>query len=368
MKIYNILFFIETGSGNGRSMADEAIAIRKTGVFHIHTVSSSTDQENGVLASVKEAGIDNVLLEGMDEHKHFIAHSKLLRRYVKDNEIDIIHTQTNWGLVLTWFSIIGLAHKPKIIYTIHSFRNNRAFLIRNFARAAISLILLFFADKVITCSRYMYENFMILSYKTVILPLGVDNRYIERPFKKVEDTMRIVFPGKFRTGKGQDILIKGFAQYVQESGDKNSLVYLPGDGELVESCMRLAETYGVQDQIIFPGKLSKEKLLELFDQCNIVACTSRSETFSQVLAEGYCLGKCIITTPVGIAEDIIQNGYNGYIINEESEIVNILCDLAQASSALVEKGFRNYNNRYRFSWYNIAAEYINLCRRLVENE
>jgi len=347
-------------------MADEAIAIRKTGVFHIHTVSSSTDQENGVLASVKEAGIDNVLLEGMDENKHFIAHSKLLRRYVKDNEIDIIHTQTNWGLVLTWFSIIGLAHKPKIIYTIHSFRNNRSFLIRNFARAAISLILLFFADKVITCSRYMYENFMILSYKTVILPLGVDNRYIERPFKKVEDTMRIVFPGKFRTGKGQDILIKGFAQYVQESGDKNSLVFLPGDGELVDSCKQLAETCGIQEQVIFPEKLSKEKLLELYDKCNIVACTSRSETFSQVLAEGYCLGKCIVTRPVGIAKDIVKNGENGYIVEDVEQLKKVFHSLSRQEEKIVEMGKKNYEDRKRFFWSSIMNGYIDICKSLIK--
>lgn len=362
----NLLFFIETGSGNGRSIADEAIAIQKTRALNICTASSGKDQENGVLESIELSGIDNLELEGMDEHKNFFAHSKALRKYVKEKKFDIIHVQTNWELILTWYAILGLKNKPKMIYTIHSFRNNRAFLIRNTVRVAISFILILFADKVITCSRFMYESFRILKYKSTILPLGVDNRYIERPFKKVEGPMKIVFPGKFRIGKGQDMLIKGFAQYVQESGDKNSLVYLPGDGELIESCKRLTDTYGVQEQIIFPGKLSKENLLELFDQCNIVACTSRSETFSQVLAEGYCLGKCIVTRPVGIAKDIVDNGKNGFIVEDAEQLKEVFHTLSQQGTKIIEMGKNNYDGRMRFSWNNIMDGYISICKSLIK--
>lgn len=361
----NLLFFIETGSGNGRSIADEAIAIQGTGLLSICTVSSSRDQENGVLESIKNSGIKNLVLEGMDEHKNFFCHAQSLRNFVTDKKIEIVHTQTNWELILTWYSIIRLKKRPKIIYTIHAFRNNRAFFIRNAVRAAISLILILFADKVITCSRFMYESFKILKYKSTILPLGVDNRYIERPFKKVDGPMRIVFPGKFRIGKGQDMLIKGFAQYVQESGDKNSLVFLPGDGELVDSCKQLAETCGIQEQVIFPGKLSKEKLLELYDKCNIVACTSRSETFSQVLAEGYCLGKCIVTRPVGIAKDIVKNGENGYIVEDVEQLKKVFHSLSRQEEKIVEMGKKNYEDRKRFFWSSIMNGYIDICKSLI---
>lgn len=363
----NLLFFLETGSGNGKSMADEAIAISNTNSIIIYTVSSGKDQEYGVLESIKDAGIENLALDGMDEHKNFFAHSKVLRRYIKEKKTDIVHTQTNWELIMVWFSIIGLSHRPKIIYTIHSFRNNRSFLIRNSVRAAISMMLLLLADKVITCSRYMYESFKILKYKSTILPLGVDNRYIERDFKEVPGPMKIIFPGKFRIGKGQEVLIKAFAQYLQETGDTESMVYLPGDGDLMEDCKTMTELLGIDKQVVFPGKLSKEKLLELFDQCNIAACTSKSETFSQVLAEGYCLGKCIVTRPVGIAKDIVVNGENGYIVHDAGQLKEVLSLLSSQKEKIIEMGRNNYERRNRFSWSKIMDGYIEICKSIIKS-
>ena len=361
----NLLFFIETGSGNGRSMADEAISIKENGTFNIHTVSSGRDQETGVLDSILKVGVENICLLELDEHHYFNSHRKQIREYVVENNIGFVHTQTNWELVLTWCAIMGLKNKPKIIYTIHAFRNNESFIKRNLTRFLIYFELFLFADRVITCSSFMYNNFKSLKYKMALLPLGVDKRCICHSFIAISDCLRIVFPGAFREGKGQDKLIKAFSLYLKESNDHESILFLPGDGKLKLKCERLAEQLGVKNQVVFPGRLQKDEMVDLFDQCNVLACTSKSETFSQILAEGYCLGKCIITRPVGIASDIIHSGYNGYIVDSEEQIKDILLILNDNKTLIIEMGRKNYNDRMRFSWERIIEQYSQICKSIV---
>lgn len=357
----NILFFIETGLGNGRSIADEAMAIKKKSWISVCTVSSSKDQEAGVTDSIIDAGIGNLCLEGLEEHRHFWAHRRSLRDFVKSHEIDIVHVQSNWALLLVWVAIIGSRKKTKIFYTIHAFRNNKSFVKKTLAKTLIYLELFFLADHVFACSNYMKENFKFLKYKMSLLPLGVDERYINHPFVSCQDGLRVLFPGMFREGKGQDILIKAFALYKDATGDTDSKVYLPGDGELLQDNIALAQSLGLHNQIVFPGRMSKEELLTLYDKSNILACTSKSETFSQILAEGYCLGKCIITRPVGIASDIIRDGINGYIVGNEEQVKNVMLKLHDNKSQIIEMGSTNYNDRLRFSWDRIIDEYSKIC-------
>lgn len=177
--------------------------------------------------------------------------------------------------------------------------------------------------------------------------------------------MNIIFPGMFREGKGQDMLIRAFHKYQQETKDMLSKVYLPGNGELLDVCKQLVKEKGLEKQVYFPGKLSKEEVLLFFDKSNILACTSKSETFSQVMAEGYCLGKCIVSTPVGIACDIIEEGKNGFIVHSVEELKNKLLWLNNHPDSLRKMGLRNYADREKFSWYYIAAMYKKLCMEMI---
>ena len=358
----NLLFFIETGLGNGRSMADEAIAIKKKNCISVCTVSSNKDQEPGVTDSLIDAGLENLCLEGLEEHRNFSEHKRRIRDFIQSHEIDIVHVQSNWTLLLVWSAIMGSRKNIKIFYTIHAFRNNKSLVKKMLAKTLIYLELFLFADHVFTCSSYMKENFKFLKYKMSLLPLGVDERYISHPLVSCQDGLKIIFPGMFREGKGQDLLINAFALYKDTTGDTDSKVYLPGDGELLQDDIALAKSLGLHDQIIFPGRMSKEELLTLYDKSNILACTSKSETFSQILAEGYCLGKCIISRPVGIAKDIVNEGVNGYLVADEKEFNEVLIKLSLDSTLIPEIGKNNYKDRMRFSWSNIVDEYINICQ------
>ena len=97
----------------------------------------------------------------------------------------------------------------------------------------------------------------------------------------------------------------------------------------------------------FPGLLCKEDVRLLYLKSNIGIVSSNSETFGQSIVEPFVLGRCVISTPVGIANDIIQNGVNGYIYTSQKDLVEKFDYLYT----------HNFKERDLFNWERISQVY-----------
>lgn len=360
----NIFFFVESGLGNSKLLEDQVNSLIKTN-NSVFVGGSRLDQEPGIAKRLEIATGNFFYFNGMDSHSNFFRHCLLLRKTVSLYNIEIIHTQTNWELFLSFLAVRCLKNKPKIIYTIHAFRNNKGFLKKTIAKFLISILSYVCSDYVIATCHYIKKQFNILKSKIYILNLGIDDEYIYNPYKKVDKGLHIIFPAKFRQGKRQELIIIGFANYINKTHDLESQLILPGDGENLEKCKKLARELKVSERIDFPGLCTKEKILNLYDQSNILICSSISETYCQSIVEGYCLGKCVLSTPVGIAPEIIDNKKSGYIFTTEEELTNLLIMLNLNTSNLQKICENNYNNRFHYSWSSISLEYISLLEKIL---
>lgn len=360
----NILFFLESGSGNIKYLYDELIAINKTLNHKIIAGVSTKDLEFGITESLNKNDIPIITFEQMEYHKKFCKHIVQLNTFLQNTSIDIIHVQTNWQLLICYFASLFLKKKPKIIYTIHAFRNNESFIKRHIAKWLINLALYIMADHVIATCNFVYQNFKSLKEKLTILNIGIDELYIKHPFKEPNSTLSLIFPAIFREGKCQETIIKALSKYIRITHDKNALLILPGNGENFDKCYELAAKEGVSNQVLFPGLCSKEELLKYYDKANILVCSSISETYCQSIVEGICLGKCIITTPVGVATEIIEDKVNGFIFNTVDELCEILIYLNSNKDKLLRIGKINHEKGHRFSWNRLVVEYDKIFNNL----
>ncbi len=356
----NILFFLESGLGVAKLMVEQYEAIKAQN-GHICCVVSTGEQEPGLIEKMKGSDPSGTLqLEGLEHHKNFSRHIKQLRRFVVGTDIRIVHVQTNWELVLAYVVKLSLlfTRSLKIVYTVHAFNHN--FKYRKYITLCIiNILLLLMADMVICTCLYTYRRFRLVGYKTKIIPLGISNMFFEKEWNFVPDAgVSMVFPAQFRTGKQQELIIKGFADYVRKTNDRTSRVILPGDGPLRESMLSLAKEEGVEKQVLIPGRVSKAQVKEYFDKVNIAVITSNSETFGQCVAEPFVMGKAILTTPVGVAQELIRNKENGFIIHDDREITGALLYLASHPAKIKEMAYANYQNRNQFSWESITKEYL----------
>ena len=85
------------------------------------------------------------------------------------------------------------------------------------------------------------------------------------------------------------------------------------DSKYNEKLMSLYKTLKLDDVVEFTGGMNKTDLIEEITNADCVIITSKTEGQSLVLLESLLLNKPVITTPVGVIPEVIENGINGLI-------------------------------------------------------
>ena len=354
-----ILFFAsDFNIGLSSLLTDQLIAFAKNGL-EIYPIAGEREQETGLTAKLSAESIYVERIKGLDEHCNFKQLALQLKKIILQKQINIIHVQNNWQLALiSYVRYCCLPkYKFKVIYTLHGFRHNspiKAYV----AQLVIGIALFLFVDKVICMSNYLKKKFILLSYKICLIPLGVsDNFFYDSHPSIIGKGLQMVFPAQFRKGKRQDMIVKAFAKHIKNTSDNISTLILPGSGPLLKDMQQLALFLKIEDRIIFPGQCSKEEIKQWYLKSNIGIIASNSETFGQSIVEPFILGRCIVTTPVGIAPDIIKQKENGFFFRNEKDLIQTFSLLYKSPKLIVEPGIRNYNQRYLFHWNHIAQLY-----------
>lgn len=123
-----------------------------------------------------------------------------------------------------------------------------------------------------------------------------------------------------------------------------------GDGPLFEELKVQAATLGVSSKISFIGHLSsQEKIVPYLQQADafVSSCIGiddgvamdhadgpkkeATDGLPTVILEAASTGLPVITTNIGGAKEVIEEGYNGYVVEERNpqQLVNAICDLAR---------------------------------------
>lgn len=350
-----LLFFAsDYNIGLSSLLTDELVALHRNGIS-LTAIAGDCEQEIGLTERIKD--IPHYRIKGLDIHSNFKKLANTIREIIESDNISVVHVQNNWQLALIVYVKYVLCKRVKILYTLHAFRHNSPFK-SIIAQVLIGTALLFFVDHIICMCSYLKKKFKLLSYKITLLPLGISDSYFENAYSPCRtDGLHLVFPAQFRYGKNQDMLIKAFAEYIRRSEDEISTLTLPGSGELLDNMKSLAVNLGITDRVYFPGQCKKIEIKNYYQNCNIGIVSSNSETFGQSIVEPYVLGRCVLSRKVGIAPDIIQNRYNGFLYDNQSDLVAILMWLSKDTSLINIMGKHNFKDRFQFHWDIISKKY-----------
>ncbi|MDD6795252.1 MAG: glycosyltransferase [Clostridiaceae bacterium] len=171
------------------------------------------------------------------------------------------------------------------------------------------------ADKIIAVGNGLKEE--LNNYTTneiTVIPNIID--FSKFKVKKQEHNKKTVLfsLGYLVPGKGMDRLIKAF----KDAFDKNDDVILKigADGELRGELEHLVNELKLQDKIQFLGALSREEVADEMNKCDGFILASEHETFGVVYIEALAVGKPVLGTKNGGAEDIIKD-FNGILVNNK---------------------------------------------------
>lgn len=197
----------------------------------------------------------------------------------------------------------------------------------------------------------------IIDYQ--IITNGVDCDFYQ-PSKIKFDKFTVTAGGTlFGKKKGLDILIKAFAQFAEYKNNVELL--LIGAGDLETELKALANKLGVKNKVNFVGRKDKNWLAENLPKCHVFCLPSINEGMSNATLEAMSCGLPIIITPVGGADELLEEGKNGFLVPKR-DIVQIVkrLDVLYADGYLIkEMGTASRNKVEKMSWENVSKKYLN---------
>ena len=133
---------------------------------------------------------------------------------------------------------------------------------------------------------------------------------------------------------------------------KDVELLLVGYGKDKEMLIEEVSTLGISDHVRFKGKLYPDAIAKLMSEASLFVFNSRYETFGIVIIEALLCGCPVVSTPVGIAKELIHDK-NGLLVDDNmSESLNIALDKEFDRKAIAAEFVGMYNEAHVSSSFN----------------
>lgn len=166
------------------------------------------------------------------------------------------------------------------------------------------------------------------------------------------NNLNFVTMGRLSPEKGQDNLIKAFAQFHQ--GFANSKLYIIGEGPLRKHLEKVIADLLLQESVFLLGQL--ENPFPLMKKCDCFVLSSHYEGQPMVLLEAMTHGMKIIATDIVANRTVLENGRYGLLVENSIEgLKQGLNQLArnELNNKLDEFIPEEYNKKAMATFYNV---------------
>ncbi len=139
-----------------------------------------------------------------------------------------------------------------------------------------------------------------------------------RDYKNLTFPIELCFVGRIEPEKGIDLILEALEALQANEASKISSVHFIGTGDNIHSYIEKAN--GLAVTCIFHGILSRSKVHEIYAKAHAIILPSRSEGFPKVIAEALNYGCLSIVSNVSSIGQLIEDGKNGFLLRQNSQI------------------------------------------------
>lgn len=262
-------------------------------------------------------------------------YSRSIAKQIKDLNLDVIHTQSEFSLG-HFAKIISRKYNIPLVHTYHTMwedyvhyvvptKNGRNIYPKRFCRK-YSKRFVSKADAIISPSKktekYLKYRCKIKNKDIFIVPTGINLE----PFRKenfteeMKDNLKkeiglskedkvILFVGRIAEEKSIDILIKGMPEILKK--EPNAKFVIVGDGPSVEDLKNLAASLNISDKVIFTGRQPWEKIAIYYSIGDVFVNASTTETQGLTFVEAMAANLPVCAKYDTNLDNIIKNNETG---------------------------------------------------------
>jgi glycosyltransferase involved in cell wall biosynthesis len=234
------------------------------------------------------------------------------------------------------------------------------------------------SDKIITHGRKHYKYFRRMGlpkYKISIIRhtslVKVDEERIKKAIelkkKYAGDNKVILYTGRLVERKGVEYLIRAFKLLIEEMNKVE--LWIGGDGPQNKKLVYLAKELGLMNKCKFFGwRKSHDEIAPYMIACDVFVLPSithnkeGAEPWGAVVNEALWASRpVVVTDAVGCSEDLVINGYNGYVVKEKDieGLKNAIKDIIINEEKFIQFKTNAYKVIEKYTYENMAKDIVN---------
>ena len=274
--------------------------------------------------------------------------AKELRRVIAEQKPDLIHAH---DMRASFFCALCCGKIPLVSH-IH----NNAYDARGLSPKTVAYLLAGFRAKhILWVSNSSYEGYAfhkLFAKKSSVLYNIIDTEQIFEKKARDENTYDydMIYVGRLTFQKDPQRLMRLCARLKERKPDLK--VAIVGTGELEAEVKALCEELGIRDNVQFLGFQSNP--IKMIHDSKAMILTSRWEGTPMCALEAMALGTPVVSTPSDGMTDLLDNGVNGYLTDDDQQMAEMLLKIMN------DPEHRNHlgeNARKKFANINDAPQY-----------
>lgn len=355
---YDVIVLVPMCPGAAKEEEFEGVKVVRYHYFPIHKAETLC-YPGAIAARIKQkkarAFLVPFLLMSL---RHAI--KKTVRRY----GIDVIHHH--------WFIPQGIVQgtiKPKVPFIITGHGGdigsfNKGLFLKLKRKcikraAAVTVVSAALEDKV--------HTLIDSDVKCHIIPMGCDTKLFA-PSNRVDNMWNqgskrvVLFVGRLAQIKGVNYLIEAM------NSVDDAVLVIVGKGECEDALKEQAKSLG--DKVIFAGAKTHEELRDIYPSADVFVMPSitmpdgAKEGFGLTAIEAMASGLPVVGSNSGGIAEIIQDGYNGILVDEKNpdQIANAINELLSDDSRRAAMALSAVQTANQHSYEEVARQYNQILK------
>jgi glycosyltransferase involved in cell wall biosynthesis len=271
-----------------------------------------------------------------------------LKRVIAEQKPDLIHAH---DMRASFFSALCCGNIPLISH-IH----NNAYDARGLSAKTVAYLLAGFRAKhILWVSNSSYEGYAFHKFfakKSSVLYNIIDTEQIFEKKAKDETSYDydMIYVGRLTFQKDPQRLMRLCARLKDRKPDLK--VAVVGTGELEEEVKNLCQELNIQDNVQFLG--FQPNPIKMIHDSKAMILTSRWEGTPMCALEAMALGTPVVSTPSDGMTDLLDDGVNGYLTDDDEQMAQNLLKIMNDSD---HRSLLGENAKKKFAQINDAPRY-----------
>lgn len=224
------------------------------------------------------------------------------------------------------------------------------------------------ADAVIATSQKVKQELIdngISENHIEVIHNAIEDYWYDNPLKEICEIPKIIFIGRLG-GDAFNLKLKGFDRIIHLY---NQFKDIPKTTIAITNSKKLVRwlTEKIPNHELY-ANIKKDKIPSILKPLkgSIVFIPSRYEGFSLSLIEAMSQGLIPVIYPVGVAPEIIENGTNGFIVENQTDAIKIISDLINNTQKRAELSENAYKTSLKFKSDIMIERLIALYIKVLE--